>query len=69
MSQYRVLFEAKVLYPAPMRDALMQPADTDLFKAVDLHPILAPSRCVAILAISPKAPAPTGGNETGVVPG
>ena len=33
MSQYTVLFDANVLYPAPMRDALMQLAVTDLFKA------------------------------------
>ena len=33
MSQHTVLFEANVLYPAPMRDALMQLAVTDLFKA------------------------------------
>ena len=33
MSQYTVLFDANVLYPAPMRDALMQLSVTDLFKA------------------------------------
>ena len=40
MSQYTVLFDANVLYPAPMRDALMQLAVTDLFKAkwkADIH--------------------------------
>ena len=40
MSQYTVLFDANVLYPAPMRDALMQLAVSDLFKAkwtADLH--------------------------------
>ena len=33
MSQYRVLSDANVLYPAPMRDALMQLAVTDHFRA------------------------------------
>lgn len=40
MSQYTVLFDANVLYPAPMRDALMQLAVTDFFKAkwtADIH--------------------------------
>jgi len=40
MSNYTVLLDANVLYPAPMRDALMQLAITDLFKAkwtVDIH--------------------------------
>lgn len=40
MSQYTVLFDANVLYPAPMRDALMQLAVADLFKAkwtADIH--------------------------------
>lgn len=40
MSQYAVLFDANVLYPAPLRDALMQLAVTDLFKAkwtADIH--------------------------------
>lgn len=40
MSQYTVLFNANVLYPAPMRDALMQLVVTDLFKAkwtADIH--------------------------------
>jgi predicted nucleic acid-binding protein len=40
MSQYNVLLDANVLYPAPMRDALMQLAVTDLFKAkwtADIH--------------------------------
>lgn len=40
MSQYMVLFDANVLYPAPMRDALMQLAVTDHFKAkwtADIH--------------------------------
>ena len=40
MSHYTVLFDANVLYPAPMRDALMQLAVTDLFKAkwtADIH--------------------------------
>lgn len=40
MSHYSVLFDANVLYPAPMRDALMQLAVTDLFKAkwtADIH--------------------------------
>lgn len=40
MSQYTVLFDANVLYPAPLRDALMQLAVTDLFKAkwtADIH--------------------------------
>jgi hypothetical protein len=35
-----VLFDANVLYPAPMRDALMQLTVTDLFKAkwtADIH--------------------------------
>lgn len=39
MRQYTVLFNANVLYPAPMRDALMQLAVTDLLLdnvAVDL---------------------------------
>ena len=40
MSNYTVLFDANVLYPAPMRDALMQLALTDLFKGkwtADIH--------------------------------
>lgn len=40
MSHYTVLLDANVLYPAPMRDALMQLAVTDLFKAkwtADIH--------------------------------
>lgn len=40
MSQYTVLFDANVRYPAPMRDALMELAVTDLFKAkwtADIH--------------------------------
>lgn len=40
MSNYTVLLDANVLYPAPMRDALMQLAITDLFKAkwtADIH--------------------------------
>lgn len=40
MSQHTVLFDANVPYPAPMRDALMQLAVTDLFKATwtaDIH--------------------------------
>ena len=40
MSQYTVLFGANVLYPVLMRDALMQLAVTDLFKAkwtADIH--------------------------------
>jgi len=37
---YTVLFDANVLYPTPMRDALLQLAVTDLFKAkwtADIH--------------------------------
>lgn len=40
MSKYTVLFDANVLYPAPMRDVLMQLAVTDLFWAkwtADIH--------------------------------
>ena len=40
MSQYTVIFDANVLYPAPLRDALMQLAVMDLFKAkwtADIH--------------------------------
>ena len=40
MSQYSFLFDANVLYSAPMRDALMRLAVTDLFKAkwtADIH--------------------------------
>lgn len=40
MSQYTALLDANVLYPAPMRDVLMQLAVTDLFKAKwseDIH--------------------------------
>lgn len=40
MTQYTVLFDANVFYPAPMRDALLQLAVTDLFKAkwtADIH--------------------------------
>ena len=40
MSHYNVLLDANVLYPAPLRDALMQLAVTDLFKAkwtADIH--------------------------------
>ncbi|WP_306050706.1 PIN domain-containing protein [Oceaniradius stylonematis] len=33
MSRYTALFDANILYPAPMRDLLMQLALTDLFKA------------------------------------
>lgn len=40
MSRYTALLEANVLYPAPMRDVLMQLALTDVFKAKwseDIH--------------------------------
>ncbi|MBC6404367.1 MAG: PIN domain-containing protein [Rhodospirillales bacterium] len=40
MNRYSVLLDANVLYPAPLRDALMQLAVTDLFKAQwtdDIH--------------------------------
>ena len=40
MPAYTVLLDANVLYPAPMRDALMQLAVTDLFSArrtADIH--------------------------------
>ncbi len=40
MSNYTVLFDANVLYPAPMRDVLLQLALTDLFRAKwtdDIH--------------------------------
>ncbi len=40
MSHYTVIFDANVLYPAPLRDALMQLAVMDLFKAkwtADIH--------------------------------
>lgn len=33
MSQYTALFDANVLYPAPMRDILLQLAVTDIFRA------------------------------------
>src|ERR1700685_3451310 len=33
MSDYTVLLDANVLYPAPMRDILLQLAVTDLFRA------------------------------------
>jgi hypothetical protein len=33
MSNYTALFDANVLYPAPLRDVLMQLAVTDLFRA------------------------------------
>ncbi len=40
MSHYTALFDANVLYPAPMRDILLQLAMTDLFRAKwtdDIH--------------------------------
>jgi hypothetical protein len=40
VSHYTALLDASVLYPAPMRDLLMQLAVTDLFKArwsADIH--------------------------------
>jgi predicted nucleic acid-binding protein len=40
MSQYTALFDANVLYPAPLRDLLLQLAVTDLFRAkwtADIH--------------------------------
>jgi hypothetical protein len=40
MSQYTALFDANVLYPAPMRDILLQVAVADLFRAkwtADIH--------------------------------
>jgi hypothetical protein len=40
MSSYTALFDANVLYPAPVRDILMQLAVTDLFRAkwtADIH--------------------------------
>lgn len=33
MSQYTALLDANVLYPAPLRDLLLQLAVTDQFKA------------------------------------
>ena len=40
MSVYTVLFDANVIYPAPMRDLLLQLAVTDIFRArwtADIH--------------------------------
>jgi hypothetical protein len=40
MSRYAALLDANVLYPAPLRDLLLQLAVTDLFKAkwtADIH--------------------------------
>lgn len=40
MSRYAALLDANVLYPAPLRDLLLQPAVTDIFKAkwtADIH--------------------------------
>ena len=40
MSVYTVLLDANVLYPAPMRDLLLQLAITDIFRArwtADIH--------------------------------
>jgi hypothetical protein len=40
MSQYTALFDANVLYPAPLRDLLLQLAVADLFRAkwtADIH--------------------------------
>lgn len=40
MSRYTALLDANVLYPAPLRDLLLQLAVTDLFKArwtADIH--------------------------------
>ncbi len=40
MSSYTALLDASVLYPAPLRDLLLQLAVTDLFKArwtADIH--------------------------------
>ena len=40
MSVYTVLLDANVLYPAPMRDLLLQLAVTDIFRArwtADIH--------------------------------
>ena len=40
ISNYTALFDANVLYPAPMRDLLLQLAVTDLFRAkwsADIH--------------------------------
>ena len=40
MSSYTALFDANVLYPAPVRDILMQLAVTDVFRAkwtADIH--------------------------------
>ena len=33
MSHYTALLDANVLYPAPLRDLLLQLANTDLFRA------------------------------------
>ncbi|MAX54833.1 MAG: hypothetical protein CL537_04870 [Alcanivoracaceae bacterium] len=33
MSKFTVILDACVLYPAPLRDTLMRPTLTDLFKA------------------------------------
>jgi hypothetical protein len=40
VSRYTALLDANTLYPAPMRDVLLQLAVTDLFKAkwtADIH--------------------------------
>lgn len=40
MSQYTALLDANVLYPAPLRDLLMQLAVMDMFRAkwsADIH--------------------------------
>ena len=40
MAKFSVIYDSCVLYPAPLRDLLMQLAVTDLFK-IDLAPAIA----------------------------
>ncbi len=39
---YTGLLDANVLYPAPLRDSLLQLAVTDIFKAVPISPCAFP---------------------------
>jgi hypothetical protein len=55
LSHYTVLLDANVLYPAPLRDALMQLAVTDLYKAKRSRRCCVSSRSVIVQHLSGRA--------------
>jgi hypothetical protein len=58
MSSYTAILDANVLYPAPMRDVLIEIAVTDLFKANGPKTFIASGsiRCCAMNRIATARP-------------